>query len=234
MPHYLKPVPHSFSCRDWHFGAFFHKIDSLDLTAGNRYGYSCQRGRVTTAVNAVESIPVMHSILQENDAGLICRRRGKFQPRCDDFSCESCRFDVVNMMGLNKAYLLGILGQAFLLQLPLRDRHTLLTRGYGVIMWSDVDWDTFMIGQHGESRFCFRWLENSVIDSFDFQPSKLKLIVLHAIFHACFCVATLILVFLAVDNHGQPLRVMINLGRFFGKSGDGSPKSLRHTLEVSD
>ena len=94
----------------------------------------------------------MWSVLIENDAGLICKRRGKFQPRCSDFSCEICRFDIISVMGLNKAYLLGILGQALLLQLPLLDRHELLTRRYGCIHWEDVDWDQFFVGNHGKSR----------------------------------------------------------------------------------
>ena len=96
----------------------------------------------------------MWSVLQCNDAGLICKRRGKFQPRCNDFNCEVCRFDVISVMGLNKAYLLGIIGQALLLQLPLHNRHDMLTRNYGVIGWTDIDWDTFFIGDRGEFATC--------------------------------------------------------------------------------
>ena len=134
----------------------------LDYSVGSRFGYSCQRGRVTTAVNALESIPVMFSILQENDSGLICRRRGKFQPRCPDFECEACRNDLISCMGLNKAYILGIVAQSLLLQLPLRDRHALLTRGYGIITWDDVDWDRFFDNDYGKIATSF------VLDGYKF------------------------------------------------------------------
>ena len=46
--------------------------------------------------------------------------------------------------------------------------------------------------------------------------------------------ATNIECIIAVNAHGQPLRVMVNLGKFFGKNYDGTSKSLRKTLEVSD
>ena len=131
---------------------FRSKLAFLDYSVGARFGYSAQRGRVTTAVNCLESIPIMWSVLQENDANLICKRRGKFQPRCTDFSCEVCRVDIISAMGLNKAYLLGILGQSLLLQLPLFNRYELLTERYGCVGWEDVDWDQFFIGDRGKCR----------------------------------------------------------------------------------
>ena len=166
-------------CRDFYL--FFFS----DFSVGSRYGYSCQRGRVTTAVNALESLPVMFSILQENDSGLICRRRGKFQPRCPDFECEACRVDIISCMGLNKAYILGIVAQSLLLQLPLRDRHALLTRGYGIIEWDDVDWDKFFNNDYGKIATSFildGWKTVFVLSNHldfvlcsDFECSRLRL-----------------------------------------------------------
>ena len=73
---------------------------------------------------------------------------------------------------------------------------------------------------------------------FDFQPSKLFMPEIPLIFNhlkpIVRFVATNIKCIIAVNAHGQPLRVMVNLGKFFGKNYDGTSKSLRKTLEVSD
>ena len=70
-------------------------------------------------------------------------------------------------MGLNKSYILGIVAQSLLLQLPLRDRHTLLTRGYGIINWDDVDWDHFFDNDYGKIATSFVLDGQKIFITFD-------------------------------------------------------------------
>ena len=126
------------------------------MTCGARFGYATSRGRVTTAVNCMEPLLVVFGVLIENDAGLLCRRRRKFQPRCEDWGCETCRTDIINCVGLTKMYLFGVLAQSFLLQLPLFNRHEILCRGYGSIQWSDIDWRDFLRRETGNLILVFK------------------------------------------------------------------------------
>ena len=77
-------------------------IGSSDFHSGSRYGYACSRGRVTSAVNILESVIIIFCLILDNDSGLWCRRRGLFQMSCTDFGCETCRVDLLNCVGLTK------------------------------------------------------------------------------------------------------------------------------------
>ena len=97
VPHWLR-VAFSF----WVDISYQFLIRILDFGCGSRYGYAAYRGRIVVAVNSAESLLVVFGLILGNDSALLCRRRGRYQPICPDFSCEQCRLDLINLIGLTK------------------------------------------------------------------------------------------------------------------------------------
>ena len=50
----------------------------------------------------------------------------------------------------SKPFLFGVIAQSFLLQLPLLNRHEVMTQGHGQVRWFDIDWPDFLRHQIGK------------------------------------------------------------------------------------
>ena len=122
----------------------------LDYTLNGRFGSACHRQRITSCVNNLESVPFTFCVIISNSASHGCTRREKWAVICGDAGCEHCRLYLIDCPGLNKPYIFGIAGQAFVTQLPNLRREECLISGHGRVFHADIDWDRFYASSKGK------------------------------------------------------------------------------------
>ena len=87
---------------------------------------------------AIEPLPIIHSILIDNHTSTSCRRRRKFQLRCEDRDCIECAGVFVDLTSIWSMYLPPILARVVLGLLPKKTNNDLTN--FGNISPGDIDW----------------------------------------------------------------------------------------------
>ena len=111
------------------------------LDRHSRYGEGFRRAVVRGVCHSQEGLALFLLVLREQDPSLTCCRRIQGQITCPELSCVMCHLEHLNLTSVPVHYGLGGAVSLLALNLPMHDRHRILSREHGVVRPRDVDWD---------------------------------------------------------------------------------------------
>lgn len=105
------------------------------------FGLHSKLGRLITAQHAIEPMPVIHSIILNNQTCSVCLRRKPFQLRCETENCWECRGQFLDLVAVWSLFVAPLLARVIIGLLPLRPERKHIQNAYfGNFNPDDIDW----------------------------------------------------------------------------------------------
>ena len=138
---------------------FRNELDlKLRLDRHSRYGEGFRRAVVRGVCHTQDGLPLFLLVLREQDPSLTCCRRVQGQITCPELSCVMCHLEHLNLTSVPVHYGLGGAMTLVALNLPMHDRHRILSREHGVIRPRDVDWEALAGNEIGKPSISLKFL----------------------------------------------------------------------------